>query len=409
MNRQCDGLTMGRVVVIGIPVLLVGGTEMQTLSVAKILVSVGCRVIVCCYHEHSPAVVSQFEAAGAEVRLLDFTRQAGISWLLRLIPRLAKIFRSYQPDIVHVQYIAPGLVPIIAARLAGVRTVFATIHIAGSVAYGKKAKWMLRAAAQLCTTFICVSKDVEKFWFGDAKVFDADHPACNRRHFTIYNAVDAERVCSVVLSTDRDEIRDQLKLKDKKVIGILGRLAVQKGHKILLDAMADIVSAMPDTVLVIIGDGPENERLKVQAESLGLSEHIRWLGSMPQEEAWGMFSVMDIFVMPSLFEGFGLTAAEAMAAGLPVVGTQVDGLSDVIEDGVTGYLVPPSDRQALAESLIVLLNDTSLAKRFGQNGRDRVQKYFSLDRFSGYMLRLYGQYLPSLKGNTTNEKFRMDD
>lgn len=389
INRQCDGIAMGKVVVIGIPVLLVGGTEMQTLAVVRVLISGGYRVIVCCYHEHSPAVVSQFEAAGAEVSLLNLTRQVGLSGLLRLIPRLAKVFRSYQPDVVHIQYIAPGLIPIIAARLAGVRTVFATVHIAGSIAYGRKAKWMLRAAAQLCTTFICVSKDVERFWFGDAKVFDADHSCANRYHLTIYNAVDIERVCSIVSSANRDEIRDQLKLRDKKVIGILGRLAVQKGHTFLIDAMVDVVLAMPDTVLIIIGDGPERERLKVQAEALGLSEHIRWLGSMHQEEAWSMFSVMDVFVMPSLFEGFGLTAAEAMAAGLPVVGSQVDGLSEVIEDGVTGYLVSPDDSQALAHSLIVLLNNTLLAKQFGQNGCDRVQKYFSMEQFSKSMLALY--------------------
>lgn len=384
---------MNRIVIIGIPVLLVGGTEMQALAAVRVLVSGGYRVIVCCYHEHLPAVVRQFEAAGAEVRLLNFTRQVGMSGLLRLIPRLAKVFRSYRPDIVHIHYIAPGLVPIIAARLAGVRTVFATVHIAGSVAYGKKAKWMLRAAARLCTTFICISKDVEKFWFGDANVFDVDHSCTNRHHFTIYHPADAERVCSVVLSADRDEIRDQLMLKDKKVIGILGRLAVQKGHKILLDAMVDIVSAMPETVLVIIGDGPENEHLKVQAESLGLSEHIRWLGSMPQEEAWSMFSVMDVFAMPSLFEGFGLTAAEAMAAELPVVGSRVDGLAEVIEDGVTGYLVEPSDSPALANALLKLLSNPDQASEFGLRGRDRVMEYFSLGRFGESMLGFYKQYL----------------
>lgn len=384
---------MCKVVVIGIPVLLVGGTEMQTLAVVRVLVSGGYRVIVCCYHEHSPAVVSQFEAAGAEVRLLDFTRQGGISGLLRLIPLLAKVFRSYQPDIVHIQYIAPGLIPIIAARLAGVRTVFATVHIAGSIAYGRKAKWMLHFASAISTAFICVSKDVEKFWFGDAKIFNADHPTRNRHHFTIYNAVDAERVCSIVTSANRDEIRDQLKLRDKKVIGILGRLAVQKGHTFLLDAMADVVLAMPDTVLVIIGDGPEREPLEAQAEALGLSEHIRWLGSMHQEEAWSLFSVMDVFVMPSLFEGFGLTAAEAMAAGLPVVGSQVDGLSEVIEDGVTGYLVSPSDRQALAHFLIHLLNNPYLTIQFGKNSHERVRRYFSLEQFSKSMLALYEKNL----------------
>lgn len=388
---------MCKVVVIGIPVLLVGGTEMQTLAVVRVLVSGGYRVIVCCYHEHSPAVVSQFEAAGAEVRLLDFTRQGGISGLLHLIPLLAKVFRSYQPDIVHIQYIAPGLIPIIAARLAGVRTVFATVHIAGSIAYGRKAKWMLRTAAQLCTTFICVSKDVERFWFGTSQVFNPKDPIQQRKHFTIYNAVDTEHIARLAREADINQIKNRLKIQEKRVIGIVGRLVHQKGHAVLLDAMVNVINKFPDVTLVILGDGPDRAKLEAQARNLRIESHIRWLGAVAQEDVFRMLSVMNIFVMPSLFEGFGLTAAEAMAAELPVVGSRVDGLAEVVEDGVTGYLVEPSDSPALANALIKLLSNPEQAREFGLKGRDRVMKYFSMGWFGESMLGFYKQHLDQTK------------
>lgn len=385
---------MTRTVLIGIPVLLTGGTEVQTLSVVKVLVSGGYRVAVCCYHEYLPEVVERFRSAGAEVILLNLKRQAGLLGLLGLIPTLIKAFRSIKPDVIHVQYIAPGLLPIIAARLAGVPVVFSTVHIAGNLVYGVKAKLMLRCASIISTAFICVSKDVEKFWFGSSQVFDPSVFVNKRKFFTIYNAVDAEEIARLANEADVRQLQTRFDIKGKRVIGIVGRLAHQKGHTYLLNAMVTVVNEFPDAVLVILGDGPDREKLEELAKQLGIESNLRWLGSVDQEFVFRMFAVIDIFVMPSLYEGFGLTAAEAMAAGLPVVGSRVDGLAEVVEDGVTGYLVKPGDSVILAKSMAKLLSNPILAKQFGKNGLTRVHEYFSLEYFSESMLALYGRYIP---------------
>ena len=129
-----------------------------------------------------------------------------------------------------------------------------------------------------------------------------------------------------------------------------------------------------------------------QSAALKLDKNIIWMGALPQAKVFELYAIMDLFVMPSLYEGFGLTAAEAMAAGVPVVGTQIEGLSEVIEDGVSGCLVPPANAQALSEALIVLLKEPEKAKSFGHNGRMRVVSLFSLVHFKTSMLALYSSF-----------------
>ncbi len=379
-------------VLIAIPVLLIGGTEIHALSLVRVLVEAGYKVVICCYYEFDNSVVVQFKETGADVILLHLDRsdgRFGINKIIELIRNLKSIFKKYRPDIVHVQYLAPGLVPIIAARLAGVPAVFATVHIAGSVVYGWKAKFLLRMAARLCTAFFCVSKGVERFWFGSSQIFDPENPDPTRKHFSIYNAVDINNIVAIVEKTDRQALRASLGITDRPVIGIVGRLAFQKGQEILLDAMVDVIKVIPGVVLLIVGDGPDRLKLGSQATQLGIEKQIRWLGTQPQEKVFELYSIMNVLAMPSLYEGFGLTAAEAMADGLPVVGTKIEGLSEIIEDGVTGYLIPANDSKKLSDALLKLLTDSEKAKMMGTKGSQRVKELFLLEVFKKSVLAAY--------------------
>ena len=384
-----------RHVVIGLPVLLVGGTEVQTLSLVRVLLSGGYRVTVCCYYEFDEDVVLWFREAGAEILLLRLVRdrqQFGFGTMLHLVTSLFTMFRKIRPDIVHVQYLAPGLIPILAARLARVPAIITTVHIAGSIVYGKKAKMLLRIAALFCTRFICVSRGVEEFWFGDSEVFDPDNVNKGRKHFTVYNAIDTVAIANVVSAVDKYKMKEMLGIAGRPVIGIVGRLAHQKGHTVLLDAMAEVIREFPTVVLMIIGEGPERQKLGEKASALNINKNILWMGAQTQNKVFEFYAIMDIFAMPSLYEGFGLTAAEAMAAGVAIVGTKVEGLSEVIEDGVSGYLVPVNDDRALAGALIQLLNNPALARSMGRNGHDRVSRLFSMERFRASMIGIYNTF-----------------
>jgi glycosyltransferase involved in cell wall biosynthesis len=120
------------------------------------------------------------------------------------------------------------------------------------------------------------------------------------------------------------------------------------------------------------------------------------MGSQPQEEVFRLYAIMNICAMPSLYEGFGLTAVEAMAAGLPVVATRVDGLTEIVIDHETGRLVPTYDAKALADALMALLASPEAAADMGRKGQQRVETHFSLQRFSDSTLAAYAVFQESV-------------
>lgn len=389
MQRVENGhLVHDKKVIITLPVLLTGGTEIQTKSLVKVLVSAGFDVTVCCFYDFEQSMVAAMEKTGARVVLLRQNPAEGL-WIL--FKKLVDFFRQEKPHICHVQYMAPGFIPVLAARLANVPVVFATVHQPGHP-YGKKAHLLLRVAASLCTVFTCISRSVEKSWFSSSTLFNVHSKKAELSHCTVYNAVDVTAIAAAVGASNKHEILNKYHIGHGAVIGCVARLRVEKGQKTLVKALAEVVKAIPAVKLLMIGDGPDKMELMRLSEDLGVSGNIVWLGQQDQAEVYKLYGVMDIVVVPSLFEGFGLVAAEAMAAGLPVIASNVDGVAEVVKDGETGALFPVGNWQALAESLIHLLNNPQLAKKFGQNGRDRVQEYFSLDQFSASMLRIYGQY-----------------
>jgi glycosyltransferase involved in cell wall biosynthesis len=378
-------------VLIAIPMLLIGGTEMQTLNLARVLLSADYQTTVCCYYEFNNSMVSLMEATGAKVILMKLKRSDG---MFSLMIKLRKLFKELKPDIVHVQYIAPGLLPVIAARLAKISTLFATVHQPGRV-YNWKAKLLLRAAARLCTAFFCNSKSVEESWFGDSEVLAPDRIGSKRKHFTIYNGVDVAKIESILKETDTNKIRKSLNIGDKKVVGIVGRLRGEKGQGVLLSAMADVIKVFPDSGLIVVGDGPDRMSLELRAKSLGLESNILWLGQKDRNEVFQLYSIMDVVAVPSLFEGFGLSAAEAMAAGRPVVGSRVDGLTEIIEEGVTGYAVPVNNSGKMAGAIIEVLNNPEKAEAMGSQGHDRVKNMFSLERFADLTIAAYRHFTDS--------------
>ena len=375
-------------VIIAIPVLHLGGTEIQSLNLAQSLIAGGYRVTICCYFdEYDTAMVSMLEQTGAEVLLLGLRRNDGMR---NLYNKLFDLFTSRMPDVVHVQYIAPGLTAVLAARLARVPTIFATVHLPGRT-YGWKEKLLLQIASRLTECVFCVSLSVEHSWFGTSQFFDRNL-AGSSRHFTIYNAVDTIRIGRLSQETDRGEYQRSLGAVTGPVIGCIARLRHEKGQAILLDAMVEIIRNVPETTLLFIGDGPDRAALERQAVALGISDHVVWLGQREPDEVFRLFGIMNLVVAPSLFEGFGLSAVEAMAAGLPVVGSRIDGLTEVIADGTTGILTPPGDAQALAGAVINLLLDRPKALALGNSAKVRAEYLFSCEDFAAQTRSAYTTY-----------------
>ena len=363
---------------------------MHTLLLADALVSGGYRVAVCAYYEHDPVMVKQIEDIGADVCLLGLARAGGgrnLGRMPRLMGRLTSLFRRLRPDVVHVQYMAPGVAPVLAARLCGVPRVFATVHVPGRT-YGRRL-WFPKTAARLCDAFIHVSETAERSFWGNSAVFEQDLMRNGRRHFTIHNCVDLELVDRLQASGDVQGRRRELGLENRPVIGIVARVSAEKGQEWLLEAMRDVIRRIPEAALVVVGDGDARPRLEKETRDAGLADSVFWLGRLPREEALLHYGVADIVVVPSQWEGFGLCAAEAMAFGRPVVASNVDGLQEVVENGRSGLLVDYGNTQDLAGALCALLKDYARRVAMGARGRVRVETLFSWDTFKQKHLSLY--------------------
>jgi glycosyltransferase involved in cell wall biosynthesis len=184
-------------------------------------------------------------------------------------------------------------------------------------------------------------------------------------------------------------------------IGSVGRLSSEKGLHYLLEAFARIAAQQPHVRLLLAGDGPERQRLEKQALQLQINGRAEFLGEIPHEQVPQALARLDIFAMPSTYEGFGVAAIEAEAMEVPVVASTVYGIPDAVHDGVTGILVPPKDVSALAEALLSLVTDEARRRQMGRAAREFVSAHYSWKANAAQMEALYkamlagGNSLPS--------------
>jgi phosphatidylinositol alpha-1,6-mannosyltransferase len=154
-----------------------------------------------------------------------------------------------------------------------------------------------------------------------------------------------------------------------------------KGADTLISALPRVLWTLPDAVLVLVGEGEDRPRLEQLARESGVADHIHFLFGLTQEGLSACYAHCDVFALPSRGEGFGLVFLEAMAYGKPVIGGAHGGTPDVIEDGVTGMLVPHGDAALLSNALVSLLADPARACEMGARGRERVQAAYIFERF----------------------------
>jgi glycosyltransferase involved in cell wall biosynthesis len=180
-----------------------------------------------------------------------------------------------------------------------------------------------------------------------------------------------------------------------------GRIELNKGTLVLLTSVAQVASQFPAVEYVIAGgrhNSIDDRSLESALGENGTRDHIRLLGHVPWEQLADLYRQASVFVMPSYYETFGISVIEAMAFGLPVVATTAGGLPEVVEDGVTGILVPPGDSQALSDALIRLLRDPDLRRRLGRAGKERVHEEFTVDQIVPKTLAVYESVVQAERG-----------
>jgi glycosyltransferase involved in cell wall biosynthesis len=182
--------------------------------------------------------------------------------------------------------------------------------------------------------------------------------------------------------------RAEIGARENPLVGFIGRLTGQKGVDVLLRAFALVERHHPTVKLILAGEGPDRPALARLAKSLGL-RRVMFLGW--REDAADIMADIDLLVVPSRWEGFGLVALEAMAMGKPVVASNVSALPEIVAHAETGLLVSPGDAAELAEAMMAILSDTKRAAEMGRAARERVLKEFPVERMARRMSGLYKQ------------------
>lgn len=211
------------------------------------------------------------------------------------------------------------------------------------------------------------------------------------RIHTVRNGADP----TIFRPLDGRAFRRKLRARSRPVLLVLCRLVRRKGVDVVICAMPDILTDNPDALLIVAGDGPERSALEKLAGRQGVADSVLFIGPVPYEDLPVCFSAADVFLltprhMPPDVEGFGLVYLEAGACELPVIGSRTGGISDAVQDGVTGLLVPPDDPAAVAAAVHLLLSEPSVARDFGRAGRAHVLDYANWNRVVETLLTHFG-------------------
>jgi glycosyltransferase involved in cell wall biosynthesis len=177
----------------------------------------------------------------------------------------------------------------------------------------------------------------------------------------------------------REEARSQLGMPVQPfIVGIVARVTPVKGHVLLIDVFARMLARLPGALLVIVGDGIRLPSVKARIQELGVGKSVLVMGE--RQDVPVILAAMDVFCLPSEMEGMPMTVLEAMAAGLPVVTSNVGGIPEVVEEGRTGLMVPPRSAGELEAALVALASDLERRRKMGRAGRDKLLSEFSLGK-----------------------------
>ena len=367
-------------ILVCLPCLLTGGTEIQTLNLVQALVEGGHHVTTVCYFEYSEGMVHRFQQAGSRVCLLsqDGRRYGGRQAIWFLYKGLRHVMRRECPDIAHVQYMAPGAIPILLLRLLGVKQIVATTHTAADIYPSLR---LVHFIQRHCVrAFTCITERAERSFFGTSQLYDEHTLLKKRNHFTIYNT----------LSRSFTNLPQQRNNTQPATLGVVSRLEPIKGMDLVIPAFAEVRKAHPDVRLLIVGEGSLRQEMQKQAEVLQVQEVIEWAGRQPQEALPQWYQRMDIVLMPSRSEGFGLTAIEAMACGCVVIAAHTGGLPEVVRDGEVGLLHEPESITDMVTQINKLIERPGLWKRLSDQAVQYVQR-FSFERYAALFVNLYNK------------------
>ncbi|MDD3582002.1 MAG: glycosyltransferase [Desulfobacca sp.] len=356
--------------------LPVGGAEDLVAAMVKGLDASRFQVQVACIGAPGP-IGKELSRSGHPVLSLGLDIKH--TWGGKIVTAIRRVLREVRPDILHTHLYHPNLYGRLAALGLGLPIV-ASVHNSYT-----------RVKFHRCLWNFLLWPITDRLLVGSSQVWN------DVRH---YDRVPASRLTLLPygIRVEELDIPDTPPAAKARLgvngfcLGTIGRLEEQKGQKYLLAALPQLRVAIPELILLLVGEGRLAESLRAQAQELGVAHLVHFLGTrrdLPQ-----LYRAMDVFVLPSLWEGLPLVLLKAMAAGLPVVATRVSGSREVIQDGENGCLVPPGQPEPLAQAILKLYQRPDLRVAWGQQARRTVEQKYSQQAMLRQLEALYQSLVP---------------
>ena len=341
-----------------------GGAH-QILLLMEGLKSRGIENILAC---RRGSELSRLASSVAEVKPISMRGDLDVGLILRLI----KVIRESHPDVIHLHSrIGADVMGGIAARLAGVPVVHSRRQD------NPESRLAVALKYRLHDRIIAISKAIGQVLLKEG--LPEQKLRC---------VLDAVEITPRIEIPDRAWFNKEFGLESgAPVLGVVAQLIPRKGHRVLIEAMPEILEAFPDTQVLFFGKGAGAAELEALIHQKSLSRSVRLAGF--REDLERILPCIDVLVHPALREGMGVSLLQAQLARVAVVASAVGGIPEAIEDGVTGFLVPPDNPLSLSRAIVRLIGNPVLRKRMGERGRMFVESHFSSDHMVEGNLAVY--------------------
>jgi len=353
--------------------MMIGGAEQVIYNLMESTDSSAYEVSVLCLDQPVGPFGRQLQEKGYSVRALN--RQPGFD--VALIRDIRNYVRQYSVDVLHCHQYTPYVYGLFGAAFTPCKVIF-TEHGRFYPDYRKLKRVLLNPFLNLFTDYVTAISSATR----DALVRFENFP--RGKVEIVYNGI----------RDDKYRLPSDPKLKvslgireDAHVLGTVARLDSIKNQKMMIRALKKVRQAFPETVLIIVGDGPERKNLEELASDLQLSSHVIFTGF--REDAHLFYKIMDIFLLTSFSEGTAMTLLEAMATGIPCIGTDVGGNPEIIRDEESGFVIPSDDEMALAEKISALFANENQIKKMGETGRKIFEENFTADKMAESYQAMY--------------------
>lgn len=349
-----------------------GGVEKHVAEIAAGIDPERFESILICPHELVPHYSSISEPDKYTILPVSQIEGLNLSSFIDFI----RLLRKLKPDILHCHMYNATRIGSPAAFICGIPAVIETGHLVERWRSGLKKVISHRVDTLISTMvdqMIAVSTPVAEYFINQKK-----YPA--QKVSTIHNWCDMTSFSpESIPSQQRSRLKNELQLPaDSLILGVIGRLEEQKGHKYLFEVLPGILKRFPNIHILIVGQGSLEASFKNKAKQDKIQNNVHFLGF--REDIPELLAILDILLLPSLFEGMPLTLIEGAAMGIPSIASKVDGSADVIQHGKSGFLIPPADTEALENYMEKLIISPDLRKVMSRNAADFAKNNFDMKK-----------------------------